>query len=209
LDSSGEFSRCVRCGANRRYEILAKTVQNEFKNLKNKDILELDPDSPLRPMLSNGKTYRRSFYSELESRGSVRADGAECQDITSLTLPDQSVDLLVSSEVLEHVADIRIATQEISRILRPGGSHIFTVPTLPNSSTICRAIIEAGTIKHLVEPEYHGDPLSTGEGILAFWTFGRDAAKLFSNSVLQTNIISEDWLHGESGYRAVWKSVRL
>ena len=209
LDNSGEFSRCVRCGANRRYEILAKTLQREFENFECKDIFELDPDSPLRLMLSNGKSYGRSFYSASESLGTYRADGAQCQDITSLTLPDSSVDLLVSSEVLEHVADIKIATQEISRILRRGGSHVFTVPTLPKLSTICRAIIEDGTIKHLVEPEYHGDPLSTGEGILAFWTFGRDAGRLLSNSVLQTDIIFEDWSRGESGYRAVWRSVRI
>ena len=209
FDQIGEVTRCVRCGANYRYELLARAIENKFKNLSDKDVLELDPDSPLRKLLSTSRSYRRTFYSGTQANGSNRSDGAQCEDITSLTLPDQSIDIIISSEVLEHVADLRLATDEISRVLRPGGCHIFTVPTLVEGSTVCRARIESGVIKHLVAPEYHGDPLSSEGGILAFWTFGRDAGKILSNSIMQTEIISEHWFSGANGYRAVWRSVRL
>jgi SAM-dependent methyltransferase len=40
----------------------------------------------------------------------------------------QSVDLVLSIEVLEHVADVGLATQEIGRVLRPGGVALLTTP---------------------------------------------------------------------------------
>ncbi len=209
MDLTGEISRCIRCGANFRYELLAGLLRDGKPTLSELDIVELDPDSPLRPLLSMGRSYLRTFYSDAQKPGTTRADGARCEDVTALTLPDQSADLLVSSEVLEHVPDLALATREISRVLRPGGRHIFTVPTVPEGPTICRARIEAGRIEHLVTPEYHGDPLGKGQGILAFWTFGRDAGTLLSNELLRTELVAEQWYCRTAGFRAVWQSTRL
>ncbi len=209
FDSLGEASRCVRCGANFRYELLSEYLSQSGLNLGALDILELDPDSPLRPILSVGKSYLRTFYSADQSLGSVRPDGAQCEDITRLTLPDKSLDLLVSSEVLEHVPDLQQATREIARVLRPGGCHLFTVPTVDHGHTLRRATIEGGTVRHLAPPEYHGDPLGTGGGILAFWTFGRDATEWLSNQELRTNIVSKRSISPGNGLRVIWKSTRL
>lgn len=209
LDSSGEVSRCIRCGANFRYELMADYLRQSGLNLRALDIVELDPDPPLRPILSVGKSYLRTFYAADLPPGSSRTDGARCEDITRLTLPDQSVDLLVSSEVLEHVPDLQQAGREIARVLRPGGCHVFTVPTVDKGPTLRRACFEGGALKHLETPEYHGDPLGKGQGILAFWTFGRDAAEWLSNPELQTKIVAERWNSTGCGLRVVWRSTRL
>jgi SAM-dependent methyltransferase len=43
-------------------------------------------------------------------------------------LPDGSFDLVLSVEVLEHVADVELATRELSRLLAPGGRLVLTTP---------------------------------------------------------------------------------
>lgn len=46
----------------------------------------------------------------------------------SIPLPDNSVDLIITQEVLEHVADPFKAITEISRVLKPGGSLYIQLP---------------------------------------------------------------------------------
>ncbi len=46
----------------------------------------------------------------------------------ALPFPDASFDLVLSHEVLEHVADDRQAAAEIARVLRPGGRLVLFVP---------------------------------------------------------------------------------
>jgi SAM-dependent methyltransferase len=200
--SEGEEAKlCILCRANLRYEMLAETIRSLGKELEEMTVLELDPHSPLRPLLSRAKTYMRSYYSSSDRLGSVRDDGARCEDITKLTLPPSSVDLIVSSDVLEHVPNIELAFEESCRVLRPGGSHLFTVPT-SRGATLRRAEIVDGKIHHLVEPEYHSDPLNP-QGILAFWTYGVDAGELFGSFGLNVSIA-----RGPEGkdHRVVWKA---
>jgi SAM-dependent methyltransferase len=42
--------------------------------------------------------------------------------------PDGAFDLIVSVEVLEHVADVELATRELGRLLAPGGRLLLTTP---------------------------------------------------------------------------------
>lgn len=50
---------------------------------------------------------------------------------TALPLRGGSFDLVVASEVLEHVADDGAAAREIARVLKPGGVFVFSVPAHP------------------------------------------------------------------------------
>jgi SAM-dependent methyltransferase len=49
-------------------------------------------------------------------------------DSESIDCLDQSFDLVISIEVLEHVGDVGKAIQEIVRVLRPGGTALITTP---------------------------------------------------------------------------------
>jgi SAM-dependent methyltransferase len=49
-------------------------------------------------------------------------------DLLHLPFPDASVDRIIASEVLEHIADDATAVAEIFRVLRPGGRVAVTVP---------------------------------------------------------------------------------
>ena len=46
----------------------------------------------------------------------------------SLPFPDQSIDLIVCSEVLEHLHEYNDAVREIYRVLKPGGKFYASVP---------------------------------------------------------------------------------
>jgi SAM-dependent methyltransferase len=200
---SAEFRTCLFCSANERYELLAAELKSRYGQcLGNKDVLELDPHSPLRNILSTARTHTRSFYDSNGRRGSVGADGTVCEDITSLTFKDNSFDLIVSSDVLEHVPDLERAFKETARVLRPGGAHLFTVP--PRSKTRVRAEVIAGEIHHMLPPEYHLDPLCP-KGILAFWDVGPDLPAVFGSENLGIRIVRGPV--GADG-RVVWMAER-
>lgn len=49
-------------------------------------------------------------------------------DATSIALPNEAVDVVLSSEVIEHVPDPHKALREMARVLKPGGSIVVTSP---------------------------------------------------------------------------------
>jgi SAM-dependent methyltransferase len=184
--SAEEFGECLFCSANLRYELLAIEIKNRFgQELREKDVLELDPHSPLKNILSGARSYTRSFYETGRTPGSSRVDGARCEDIMALTFQNETFDLIVSSDVLEHVPVLEKAFSETARVLRPGGCHLFTVP--PRAKTKRRAEIIDGKIQHIEAPDYHLDPLSP-QGILAFWDVGPDLPQLFSSAALRIGV---------------------
>jgi len=51
-----------------------------------------------------------------------------CSDVTRLAFGDESFDVVVSSECIEHTPDPRAAVLELFRVCRPGGSVVITCP---------------------------------------------------------------------------------
>jgi len=95
------------------------------------------------------------------------------QDLTQLTLKSGVFDIVTTNEVLEHVPSIDAALLEIARVLKPGGWHIGTHPfAFMNETGTVRAEMAGGHVKHLMEPEYHGNPV--GSPSLVFETPGWD-----------------------------------
>ncbi len=201
-NGAAEFRTCLFCSANERYELLAMEIRQRFgERLSEMNVLELDPRSPLRALLSGAKKYTRSFYEE--GCPVPEKDGAVCADITALNFENNSIDLIVSSDVLEHVPAFDKALSESARVLKMGGAHLFTVP--PRASTKKRAVVDAGRIVHLEPPEYHLDPLSA-EGILAFWDIGPDLGTIFPIKGLDVRIVRGPV--GDAG-RVVWIAERV
>ena len=58
-DPWGERQRCLRCGANLRYELLATSIR-QAGPLAGRTILELDYRSPLTALLMSAGTYHRT-----------------------------------------------------------------------------------------------------------------------------------------------------
>lgn len=97
------------------------------------------------------------------------------QDLTKLSFNSSSFDFIISQEVLEHIPDYKTALTECSRVLKPCGKLIFTIPFHPELATtnILASIDEGGEIIHHSPPEYHGDPVNDRRA-LCFQHFGWD-----------------------------------
>jgi len=96
------------------------------------------------------------------------------EDVTKLCFADASMDIVLCFDVLEHVPDYRSALREFYRVLDKGGQLLVSVPFSFQQETNIRARIDSlGNIEHLVEPCYHGDPLSD-QGVLSYYDFGME-----------------------------------
>jgi SAM-dependent methyltransferase len=104
--------------------------------------------------------------------GTELAPWSTCQDLERLTFADDSIDVVITEDVLEHVRRTDAVFAEIARVLAPGGRHIFTIPFRPDAPTLVRVDTTGADDVHLLPAEYHGDPIR-GQ-ILAYRTFGYD-----------------------------------
>ena len=104
--------------------------------------------------------------------GGTLVNGIRHEDVECLSFAADSLDLIVSNDVLEHVNDPCRALRELVRVLRPRGELLLTIPfASSNDRNIHRAQIVNGQIEHLLPPMYHGNPVST-DGSLVFTDFG-------------------------------------
>jgi len=99
-------------------------------------------------------------------------NGVRHEDLERLSFADACFDVVLSSDVLEHVPDAYAAHREIFRVLRPGGRHIFTVPFTGAAEDDVRARRIDGGVEYLAEPLYHGDPVRPDAGVLVWRIFG-------------------------------------
>lgn len=110
------------------------------------------------------------------ARGSM-VDGVRCEDLEAQTFADESFDIVLTQDVLEHLFAPDAAMRETARTLAPGGIAILTTPTVSVfAESYPVAIREAdGSVRHYIEPEYHGNPVDPN-GSLVTWHFGYDLA---------------------------------
>jgi SAM-dependent methyltransferase len=99
-------------------------------------------------------------------------DGVLNQDLRQLTFPENSLDLVITEDVFEHVPEYRQGFREVHRVLKKGGWHIFTIPYYFDRRT--KDLFEMRDGKPILsEPiEYHGDPIRGN--IPCFVHFGYD-----------------------------------
>ncbi len=91
-------------------------------------------------------------YSEYAPRNkSIRHE-----DLQALSYKNESLDLVLTSDTLEHVPDYMLALKEIYRVLKPGGHHIFTIPLLFSRKTRRRIALKGGEVVETMKGSYHG-----------------------------------------------------
>lgn len=92
------------------------------------------------------------------------------EDVQALSFDGGSFDIYFNCELLEHIPSVPAALAEARRILAPGGKLLIMCPfAYGNERSLVKAILDSnGTVRHLMEPEYHGNPVDPGAGSLVF-----------------------------------------
>jgi SAM-dependent methyltransferase len=164
---------CSRCGMNNRQRLVAKLIQQSAMQSR---IYLMEQITPIFEWVRNlhGIEVHGSEYLGYEFKGGERVNGVRHEDVMNLSYPDESFDLIVSNDVLEHIPDPKRALKECFRVLKRGGTVLATFPFhVANNTTISRARLVANDIEHLLPPQYHGNPVSS-DGSLVFHGFGWD-----------------------------------
>ena len=177
---------CGRLDAGRSTTLADLVASGALSDLA---IYEPGITGPFRPWLRQAGRYEQSFYDPDLPSGTRRADGFVCQDLMATAFPDASFDLVVTSDIFEHVRKPFLAFAEIRRILKPGGLHVWTVPIglPPPVETRARVDTSGPEDRMLLEPVYHG---SGTDGLsLVYTDFGRDIGRLLAGLGLPTQIV--------------------
>jgi SAM-dependent methyltransferase len=199
---------CSLCGSIPRERALMFCLEKFCPQWRTLAIHESSPASrgasskleKLCPMYSCSQLFPDSPLGSLHG-------GVRCEDLENMTFPGASFDVFVTQDVCEHVYQPEAMFQEISRVLRPGGLHVFTTPLVRKfePSEVCAERDANGNIAHLTPPEYHGSPVGDGR-VLVTRKWGYDICDfIYRSSAMQTTIFYADAI--ELGIRAEYIEV--
>jgi SAM-dependent methyltransferase len=165
LGKSAFLTRCLRCKAN-------------VVNLSTVSVLRSLDVSRMRAheFSSFGATFEflskhcaNFTFSEYFPGKPPVVNGIRNEDITNLTFPSNSFDLLTSNGVMEHVPEDVQGYRECYRVLKPGGSLVFTVPLYDTPESVKLASVNGSGIVWHGTPEYHDSRLGGAFSAPTFW----------------------------------------
>jgi SAM-dependent methyltransferase len=179
-----EATTCPRCGAIGRDRWLFHCLVSNVSGIgKQTRLMETSPrlGPAYKDAMSAKVDYLASDFDERAHKADVRID---LQDID---LPDASLDVVMTSHVLEHVPETDRALGEIRRVLKPGGSLVLLVPVLQ------------GATAPPTEPEFHGDDTPV------FWRFGLDLTDRLRDHGFDTKLLcTADFVRHAEARDARW-----
>lgn len=155
---------CIVCRANLRSIALAKGILGlfgkntllaslvELPEFVHSSVLEVNEAGTLSPYLQKSQFYTYAAYPDV--------------DMHHLPYSDNSFDLVVHSDTLEHVQHPEHALAECRRVLRPGGALCFTVPVIVGRMSRNREGLKKS---------YHGNSQQSPDDYLVHTEFGADA----------------------------------
>jgi SAM-dependent methyltransferase len=156
--------------------VVAETVDELVGRLpEGVRILDTDAHSRIARRLQGHPGMIRSLYLPGRANGERLDDDRMLNvDLEQMPFPDGHFDVVITSEVMEHVRHVDTAHREIARCLKADGVYLFTVPYDPELASTW-VLIDPETDEELVSPPHvHGDPMIREAGIKAYRVFGRD-----------------------------------
>jgi len=180
-DNLRESGACPQCRSSNRQRQMAWILRRELGLAasgplvipEGVSVYNVEANGPLHEALKVHPQYQCSEYWGDKAEFGEVVDGTRNEDLQALTFASASFDVVLSSDVLEHMPQPYRAHSEIHRVLKPGGRHIFTVPY---GEAMLRDQVRAslidGKVVHHHEAVFHGDPVRPGEGILVWTIFG-------------------------------------
>lgn len=167
--------KCSNCKCIPRERALMHVVNTQYPNWKNLKIHESSPGyrGHTVTLKRHAKHYTTSQYYPNESLGAT-VNGFRNEDLEQQTFKDNSFDLVITSDVMEHIYEPDKAFKEIHRTLKSGGAHIFSVPIINKHKPTQRWANKAkdGSPEFLFEPEWHGNPVDAkGSPVTFHWGY--------------------------------------
>ena len=188
-----ETYRCGGCGASLRYREQARLILNHFSREGSERLADLAAESefqnleiyepgligPFRKFFQKLPHYHTSYFWDDVEPGESR-EGVRCQDLMHLTYEDDSFDLVLSSDIFEHVRKPFAGFQEVNRVLKPGGFHIFSIPPMHpmRPKTVFRVDTSGPEDVFVLPKHYHSAPM--GGKSLVYTDFGEDMVEIIA-----------------------------
>jgi SAM-dependent methyltransferase len=211
---------CARCQATNRHRQVAYVVCNAMQARLRRRVRSLaavtrvsdlivyntEAGGPIHRTLRTLPGYRCSEYFGSHYQSGERVNGIVHQDLMHLAMEDASVDLVLSSDVFEHIPDPYTAHAEVHRVLRPNGRHVFTVPfhQMEFLDDVRAHIDDRGVLVLDKEAIYHHDPIRPSEGALVYTIFGLEMLVKLRRIGFLTNLYKlYSPLHGIFGPNAI------
>jgi SAM-dependent methyltransferase len=193
-----EGNRCGFCSSSLRDRQLAAAIikaseveagslrdvckTKAFRSLK---VAEINAAGALHEII---KGLPNLLYSEF---GSV-IPAIPSEDLLALSYSDNTFDLLITAETLEHVPDVQAALRETYRVLKPGGVHVFSTPVVwDQKHTRQRAVLQDGKLIHQLPPSFHGNGKTKASDMLVFYEFGADLVDFCRSAGFEVDLLKD------------------
>lgn len=170
-----DYFKCSNCDCIPRERALMLTIKENYPNWKELMIHESSPGNRGHSKLLREKSinYLESQFFSSQGLGEL-FNGVRNEDLENLTFEDESFDLVITSDVMEHIYEPDKAFKEIHRTLKPGGAHIFSVPIINKHKPTQQWAKKGsdGQPVFLYEPEWHGNPIDKqGSPVTYHWGY--------------------------------------
>jgi ubiquinone/menaquinone biosynthesis C-methylase UbiE len=135
----------------------------------------------------------RLYYSEYGSEDPA----IPSEDLMCLSYGDALFDLVLMSDVLEHVPDLARGLAEVYRVMKDEGFFIFTVPFLEERRSRSRARLDGNhRIEHLLSRSYHGQYNARKGDFLVFHEFGYDFVEALGEAGFDVSLYAHEGFGG-------------
>jgi SAM-dependent methyltransferase len=194
---------CEGCGSVPRERALALVLERERPEWRSLKIHESSPVfRGISLKLKNEAThYLATQFFPDRPLGLVHL-GFQNENLEAQSFQDDTFDLVITLDVMEHVNRPDYVLQEVNRTLKPGGLYIFTVPTYKGKIENERRALykDDGTIDYIAPAEYHGNPVDNS-GALVTFHYGHDLIEeIFNWAGMNAEVVRfHDHQHGIIG----------
>lgn len=197
-DQEREGLHCGNCASSARNRAVIHWLGRVIGE-KDRPLHEWQPNHSLAILESSARgSYPMMLadkfdYFETEYDPAKIAAGApprQYADFQNLSFADNTFDMVIASDVFEHVRDDAAGYREILRTLKPQGTLILTVPYAHQQERTIKRIDTSGEADvPILDPEYHGG----GGHTITYRNYGRDLLTLlrqtgFSVMYADTNL---------------------
>lgn len=172
---------CPFCNSSMRSRLLADMILRTFNlpDISLNDWVKLPVSQKLSVAEVSQAGNLHEYLNQLQNLSYSENDSNDpniaLQDLTKLSYLDNSFDLLIHSEVIEHIADFESALKESLRVINQSGCVIFTTPVLWSRNSLQVADKINGEIVSHATPSFHG----AGEAFnRVFWEWGGDFVEI-------------------------------